>query len=101
MQEFEFKVHFKLYSKCYLNEILNKRQNTESKFYFGFRDQKPVKEKNIENVETVANSNRDQNNGLNLRFNQNLLHKIIRNGTFELNFKCERPLAKFWHSCSV
>ena len=43
----------------------------ESKFYFGFRDQKPVKGKHIENEETVANGNRDQNNGLTLIFNQN------------------------------
>ena len=43
----------------------------ESKFYFGFRDQKLIKGKHIENVETVANGNRDQNNGLNLKLNQN------------------------------
>ena len=31
-----------------------------------------------------------KNNGLNLLFNQKLLHRIFRNSTFELNFKCER-----------
>ena len=43
-----------------------------------------------ENVETVALTNRDQNNGLNSRFNQISPHKIIENGMFELNFECER-----------